>query len=58
MSNAEMADYIVRLPLGEFKAIKKAIAVIARGGMCREDALKLIVSQHQESQRRNRELRG
>lgn len=51
MSNSEMAAYIVSLPVGEFKAIKKAISVVARGGMCREDAMKLIVSQHAQIRR-------
>lgn len=56
MSNTEMAAYLVQLPLSEFKAIRKAISVVARGGMCREEALKLIVTQHAES--RNRALRA
>lgn len=47
MSHQQQAQYLVSLPLVQFRAIKKAITILARSGMCREMALSLIVEQHQ-----------
>jgi len=57
MTNSEQAMYLISLPLAQFRAIQQAIKVLARGGMCREEALHIIVQQHRESSIRQRQIR-
>jgi hypothetical protein len=49
MSNQEQAQYIVSLPLSEFKAIKKAVATLRRAGMHTEEALAHLIQAHKDN---------
>jgi hypothetical protein len=44
--------YLVSLSLSEYRALRKAIAVLVRAGIPREDALQIIVTAHQNKARR------
>lgn len=49
MSGQDQAQYILRLPLTEYKAIKKAVGILVRAGMTREEALSHLVQAHSDS---------
>lgn len=50
------AEYLLTLPMAQFKAIKKAVAMLVRTGMYREDAIRIIVEQHQSNGQRLRKV--
>ena len=57
MSNQDQAQYLLGLPLSEFKAIKKAVQILKRAGMHGEQALNITVQAHADGKDHNaREL--
>lgn len=56
MSNLDQAQYLVSLPMTEFKAIKKAVAILKRGGMAACDALAITVQAHADRAANMREV--
>ena len=49
MSGQDQAQYILGLPLAQYKAIKKAIGILTRAGMTREEALSHLIQAHSDS---------
>jgi len=44
----DFAGYLLTLPLAELKRIKKAVTILTRAGMNRQDAIDCIISHHSE----------
>lgn len=51
MSNAEMTEYMMRLHVAQFRAVKRAVTVLVRGGMHLDEAIKIVLVQHRENRR-------
>jgi hypothetical protein len=47
MNQTDYAAYLLTLPLSQIRAIKKAVNVMCRAGINRDDALRIIVEQRQ-----------
>ena len=48
----DYAVYLMSLPLSQVKAIRKAMAVLTRAGIYRDDALRIIIDQRQANGKR------
>ena len=54
--NITHAAYLLTLPLAELKSIKRAVNILVRVGMLRDDATELVITKHQDRHHAYREM--